>query len=282
MFHSRSNCHTIYTLPLHFTCIFILSILCTNNIKIIETSTDTITLQTEDGDITLTSSGNGNIELDAPIQIGAGNKILSSDGNDIQFDNGLSITGSVVLSGTVDGVDIAGLETDVTTLRGDLNTHTSSNDSTNTIQTGRLDSLETESGSVRGDLNTFTSSINTTIKSKLNTESVVSGSIQIDVTQTTNYNQITDRLVSVENYTSSVDGGLEFTGSNVTVKGNLLVKGTETRVNSTTVEVDDNIISLNGTGATEAGIEVRDVTSPGILSHALTRNHNPLFRLFFL
>ncbi len=588
------------------------------SIKIIETSTDTITLQTEDGDITLTSSGNGNIELDAPIQIGAGNKILSSDGNDIQFGNGLSITGSIVLSGTVDGVDVAGLKTNVdailsgsnanydtfaeivtlinsvdtsndesfashytasnsrfnsieittssfdgridsletftgsvdgtirsdlntytssndgrlvsiesqtgsylintdlstlegqvssletesgsvdgrldsletttgsintklssieittgslkgrvgslesftssidntyatdsdvttlrgdlntytssnnttnttqnnkigsletttgslkgrvdsiesftasiddtyatdqdvttlrgdlnsftsstndainveslrinslegftasiddtyasdsdvttlrtdlntytssndgrvdsletesgsisgrvdtiegdyatntnlTTLRGDLNAHTSSNDTTNTNQGGRLDSLETESGSIRGTLNTFTSNINTTIKSKLNTETVLSGSIQVDVTQTTNYNQVTNRLDSVENFTSSVDGqvrtdfnvytssndgnistlnthksivdgSLQFTGSNVTIKGNLLVKGTETRVNSTTVEVSDNIISLNGTGASDAGIEVRDVTSPGVLSGSL-------------
>ena len=49
----------------------------------------------------------------------------------------------------------------------------------------------------------------------------------------------------------------------------LLVKGTETRVNSTTVDLDDNIISLNGTGASDAGIEVRDVTSPGILSGSL-------------
>ncbi len=306
------------------------------SIKIIETESDTVTLQTEDGDITLTSSGDGNIELDAPVQIGAGNKILSSDGNSIQFANGLSITGSVRLTGTVDGVDISNLKVlfndytssndttntnqssrldqiesftssiddtyatdgDVTTLRGDLNTYTSSNDVTNQTQNGRLDSIETESGSIRGTFNTFTSSIDGTIKTKLNTENVLSGSIQVDITQTTNYNLVDGRLDSVENFTSSVDGeirndfntytssnntdistlkthkrtvedGLEFTGSNVTVKGNLLVKGTETRVNSTTVDVDDNIISLNGTGASDAGIEVRDVTSPGILSGSL-------------
>ena len=306
------------------------------SIKIIETGSDTVTLQTQDGDITLTSSGGGNIELDAPVQIGAGNKILSSDGNSIQFANGLSITGSVRLTGTVDGVDISDLNVlfndytssndtintnqslrldqiesftssidntyatdgDVTTLRGDLNTYTSSNNLTNQTQNGRLDSIEIESGSIRGTFNTFTSSIGSTIKTKLNTEKVVSGSIQVDITQTTNYNLVDNRLDSVENFTSSVDGeirddfntytssndtdistlnthktivegGLEFTGSNVTVKGNLLVKGTETRVNSTTVDVGDNIISLNGTGASDAGIEVRDVTSPGILSGSL-------------
>ena len=35
------------------------------------------------------------------------------------------------------------------------------------------------------------------------------------------------------------------------------------------MDVGDNIISLNGTGASDAGIEVRDVTSPGILSGSL-------------
>ena len=74
---------------------------------------------------------------------------------------------------------------------------------------------------------------------------------------------------SLDTHKTTVEGGLEFTGSNVTIKGNLLVKGTETRVNSTTVDLDDNIISLNGTGASDAGIEVRDVTSPGILSGSL-------------
>ena len=105
------------------------------SIKIIETGSDTVTLQTQDGDITLTSSGGGNIELDAPVQIVAGNKILSSDGNSIQFANGLSITGSVRLTGTVDGVDIS----DLNVL---FNDYTSSNDTINTNQSLRLDKIE--------------------------------------------------------------------------------------------------------------------------------------------
>ena len=271
------------------------------SIKIIETSTDTITLQTEDGDITLTASGNGNIELDAPIQIGAGNKILSSDGNEIQFGNGLSVTGSVVLTGTVDGVDIAGLnttfnsftsstngainveslrinslegftasiddtyatDTDVTTLRTDLNTYTSSNDTTNTNQDNRLDSLETKTGS----LDTTNTTQNGRLDSVENFTSSVDGQVRSDFNTYTASND--SNISTLNTHKTTVEGGLEFTGSNVTIKGNLLVKGTETRVNSTTVDLDDNIISLNGTGASDAGIEVRDVTSPGILSGSL-------------
>ena len=48
-----------------------------------------------------------------------------------------------------------------------------------------------------------------------------------------------------------------------------MVKGTETRVDSTTVDIDDNILSLNGSGAANAGIEVRDTESPGVLSGSL-------------
>jgi hypothetical protein len=63
--------------------------------------------------------------------------------------------------------------------------YTSSNDRFDSIETttssldGRIDSLETKSGSLEGSvssLETFTGSINTTIKSKLDSENVVSGS----------------------------------------------------------------------------------------------------------
>ena len=260
--------------------------------------------------------------------------------------------------------DTYATDSDITTLRGELNTYTSSNNTTNTTQNNRLGSLETS----RTSFNSFTSSIGTTIKDKLNNErvisgssqvvlndadktgfnttdvpegtnlyytdarvksklnsegvisgslqittlpsvdtddlsegttnlyftnnrvdsrinakGVVSGSEQIDVTRTTNYSVVGDKLSSLEttsgshntrlntleSFKTTVETGIEFTGSNVTIKGNLLVKGTETRVNSTTVDVSDNIISLNGTGASNAGIEVRDVTSPGILSGSL-------------
>ena len=99
-----------------------------------------------------------------------------------------------------------------------LNSYTQSNDTTNTTQNSRLDQLSTASGSAitrltalevetanlesfsssaltrltaleveTANLESFTSSINTTIKTRLNVEGVVSGSSQIDLTATTNY-----------------------------------------------------------------------------------------------
>ncbi len=99
-----------------------------------------------------------------------------------------------------------------------LNSYTQSNDTTNNTQNSRLDQLSTASGSAitrltalevetanlesfsssaltrltaleveTANLESFTSSINTTIKTRLNVEGVVSGSSQIDLTATTNY-----------------------------------------------------------------------------------------------
>jgi len=70
-------------------------------------------------------------------------------------------------------------------------------------------------------------------------------------------------------FTASIKEALEFTGSNLTVKGNLLVKGTTTTINSNTVSIGDNIIELNGTGSLFGGIMVKDPTFPNRVSGSL-------------
>ena len=88
-----------------------------------------------------------------------------------------------------------------------LNTYTGSNDTTNTTQTGRLDQLSTASGSAitrltaleveTSNLESFTSSINTTIKSKLDADGVISGSAQLTTTFDSRYlNTGADSVVS--------------------------------------------------------------------------------------
>jgi hypothetical protein len=58
-------------------------------------------------------------------------------------------------------------------------------------------------------------------------------------------------------------------GSTVTIGGNLVVSGTTTTINSTTLDIGDNIISLNGSGATNAGLVVRDATASTLTSGSL-------------
>jgi hypothetical protein len=70
-------------------------------------------------------------------------------------------------------------------------------------------------------------------------------------------------------YSASLKAAIETTGSNLTVKGNLLVKGTTTAVNSTTVSIGDNVIELNGSAAAYGGLLVKDVTSPNTISGSL-------------
>ena len=72
--------------------------------KILETANDTITLESVNGDITLTATGTGNIELDAPIQINAGKNILSSDGNAINFADDISLGVNSIYAANLVGV----------------------------------------------------------------------------------------------------------------------------------------------------------------------------------
>jgi hypothetical protein len=84
------------------------------SLKLIESAADTITLQTAEGNLTLTSTGAGDVILDpttgvialkGTTTLYAGNKILSSDGNAIQFGNNVAITGSLT---TTTGLIVGG------------------------------------------------------------------------------------------------------------------------------------------------------------------------------
>jgi hypothetical protein len=106
--------------------------------------------------------------------------------------SGLTFGGTGIVSGSSQVVGIL----------SSLNTYTGSNNTTNTTQNSRLDQLSTASGSAitrlnlleveTANLETFTSSINTTIKTRLNVETVVSGS-----------SQVVDILTSLNTYTGS-------------------------------------------------------------------------------
>ena len=129
------------------------------------------------------------------------------------------------------------------------------------------------SGSVQVELtgttgySTFSSSINTSISGSV---SNLSSSIaSTDSTQNGRLNSLETTSASLLLLSSSIDNAFEFTGSNVTIKGDFLIKGTTTIVESTTLNIGDNIVSLNGTGATNAGLVVRDATNPNTVSGSL-------------
>ena len=62
------------------------------------------------------------------------------------------------------------------------------------------------------------------------------------------------------------------TSDSVTIAGNLYVQGTTTTIDSTTIQIGDNVIELNGSAATNGGLLVKDVTSPNTASGSLLWN----------
>jgi len=92
-------------------------------------------------------------------------------------------------------------------------------------------------------------------------------SIVLDGTELGDF--IAENINALEQYTSSVSESLEFTGSNLTVKGDLNVLGTFTSIKSETVVIDDNVIELNGTEDTFGGLLIKDPTSPNTVSGSL-------------
>ena len=196
--------------------------------------------------------------------------------------------------------------------------------------TGALESVNTAQSLRITSLEGFTSSIDTTIKTKLNTDGVISGSSQVQLGSVTGFstfsssvdssfsssnasitslsasvasvtgnfsssvattfinveasqsiqnsrlNQLeTDsgsqagRLNNLESYSSSLKSAVTVDGQNVTIAGNLTVSGTTTAINSTTIQLGDNIIELNGTGAANGGLLVKDPTAPNTVSGSL-------------
>lgn len=79
--------------------------------KILEAGSDTITLQSNDGNITLATSGGGDVILDpttgiialkGTTQVYSGNKVRSSDGNNIVFGDGITVSGSITVTGYIE------------------------------------------------------------------------------------------------------------------------------------------------------------------------------------
>ena len=102
------------------------------------------------------------------------------------------------------------------------------------------------------NINTFTSSVAT----RLTEVGVVSGSL---ISSASN---AATRLTDIEAFSGAFNTAFDLSGANVTIAGNLTVSGTQTIVDSTTVQIGDNIIELNGTGATNGGLWVKDPTAP--------------------
>jgi acyl-coenzyme A thioesterase PaaI-like protein len=142
--------------------------------------------------------------------------------------------------------------------------------STLATYTGSVETRLTEIGVVSGSLissasaaaianvnqNTFTASVET----RLTEVGVVTGSL---------ISSASTVLTRFNAFSSSFDTAFDISGTNVTIAGNLTVAGTQTIVDSTTVQIGDNIIELNGSGAANGGLYVKDATIPNTATGSL-------------
>jgi len=112
-------------------------------------------------------------------------------------------------------------------------------------------------------VNANSASAATSFSASLASQTALSASIA-----TTNNGQ-TDRIVKLEASQSDFDTAIGLSGTAVTIKGNLTVQGTTTQVDSTIVNINDNILTLNAAGTSDGGIIVRDSFGGGTNSGSL-------------
>jgi len=137
-----------------------------------------------------------------------------------------------------------------------LNLFSASEESKNetlAIYTASINSKFTEVQSSTASLNTFSSSA----LGRLGNLESKSASVDIS-------------LAEIHSYTSSLKTALGLSGQDVTVLGNLTVNGTTTQVNSTQVNIGENILELNfGGSSTSAGIYTKDATGASLISGSI-------------
>lgn len=125
------------------------------SLKLVETGNDTITFETSDGNIVLDSTGTGVVEVSTGLQVNSGNKV-SSDSGLINFADGIGVTGSIELTGNVDGVDVAGFKSSFDTLEGkSLVSSSAQVDVTSTTNYSSV--VQTTGNQSIGGIKTFTS-----------------------------------------------------------------------------------------------------------------------------
>jgi hypothetical protein len=269
------------------------------SIKILEGGTDSIILQTADGNVELKSNADGDILLDptngkimlkGPIEIFNGNKIQSSvNGTPVVFANDIVVSGSIELTGTIDGIDLSSLSSSLNTRIGSIETTTTSLNSFTSSASGRLNSLESETSSLSSSIGSVSSSITNTTNNLSSSIGVFSSSFTSTITNLSSSmitlsSSFTDTDISHNNRLNTIESRYTTTGSNVfignqTITGslyvsqNLIVQGESSleNVTASAVSIGTNTVILNSNtpSVRYAGIAVYDSGSTNVTASLL-------------
>ena len=210
-----------------------------------------------DGEITALMGATGSYALEANIS-GSFTATSASIASDIatNTNNATALDGEVTNLMAATGSQYAHIA-NLNTFTGSAARRSAITGSSTALSSSVASRLQTVEGSVgAGGLLSSSAQIATDISGS---STALSSSIAGRVT--TNETEID----SLQAFSQSVDTAFNFSGADVTVSGNLTVAGTTTTVDSTTVDIGDNIIALNGTGATKGGLAVNDGPASGSL-----------------
>lgn len=184
---------------------------------------------------------------------------LNTQGN-ADFDADVNIDGAASLNSTLD-VDAATTlnstlaVTGSTTLKSTLNVQDDADFDANVNIDGTLD--------VTGATD-LGSSLTVAGTTDLNGDVTISGDITLDGAGAQAITNSAGDLTISSTAGNVYVEGTQFTGNDVVIPGNLTVQGTQTIIDSTTVQIGDNIIELNAAGtAADGGIQVKDVVGLG-------------------
>ncbi len=231
------------------------------SIAIGTTADKPITIESTTFDID--ASGVVGIDSDGVMTLGAASFDIDADGGAIAIDatGAITFNGSYVDVETIrftgDNIGISGdtdllvLSSGLVTLNGSIKLDDAANigiDSDTNLLT-----LEANKLTVAGETETTTLDVNGI--------AAIAGNITLDKTnaQTITHTGASGNLTISSTNGNTVIENVTFDGNHLTIPGNLTVNGTETIVNSSTLEIGDRVVVLNTLGASgDGGVQVLD------------------------
>jgi hypothetical protein len=242
------------------------------SIKILEGGTDSIILQTADGNIELKSNADGDILLDptngkimlkGTVEILNGNKIQSSvGGTPVVFANDIVVSGSIDITGTIEGINLTDFSSSINTRLGNLESSGGNLNSFTASAIGRLNAIESTTSS----LNSYTTSNNTRLDI---IESTTSSLNSYTSSNNTRVSTIESTTASLNSFTSSANtkfSGIEtVTGSFASYSGttNGRLSAIETSTSSLNTHSSSTNNRLTSIESTTASLSSANTTQDG-------------------
>ena len=244
------------------------------SIKILESGTDSIILQSADGDIQLKASGGGNLLFDpttglidvrGTLQIQDGNKITSSGGNAIVFGNNIVVSGSLTSTGNINGINLTTFSSSIASTFSNQNTATSSYET-------KFSTLATYTGSVENRFTTL-ATLTGSNSIRLTNLETTSGSVN---TRLTEIGVVTGSLISSASAakTTNDSQGVSITNLN-TLTASALTRLTALEVETSNLETfSGSQLSKDATLATLTASYDGRFTTLGSLSGSFARTNS--------